>query len=84
MSGQHIQTGKHSIWKRIRQFLTSEDGPTAVEYAVILGMIVAVVIGSVNSMAHATANSFEASANSIAAAMGQSDGSGGGGEAAGQ
>jgi len=32
---------------RVRNFLKSEDGPTAVEYAVMLALIVVVCIGSV-------------------------------------
>ncbi len=32
---------------RVRNFLKSEDGPTAVEYAVMLALIVVVCIGGV-------------------------------------
>lgn len=53
-----------------RRFLASDDGPTAVEYAVMLAMIAAAVVGSVNTMSNATADSFNDSAAQIASAFG--------------
>jgi len=47
-----------------------EEGPTAVEYAVILGLLVATVIGSVNLLANETAASFDNSAAAINTAFG--------------
>ena len=47
-----------------------EDGPTAVEYAVILGLLVASIIGAVNLLANNTADSFDDSAAAITAAFG--------------
>jgi len=41
---------------RVRNFLKSEDGPTAVEYAVMLALIVVVCIGGV-SLVGESANS---------------------------
>lgn len=35
---------------RVRQFLTSEDGPTAVEYAVMLALIVVACIAVVQGL----------------------------------
>ena len=46
-----------SFVSKIRQFLASEDGPTAVEYAVMLALIVVVcltAIGLIGSNASAT------------------------------
>jgi pilus assembly protein Flp/PilA len=34
----------------IREFLTAEDGPTAVEYAVMLALIVVVCIGAITAL----------------------------------
>ncbi|HCP14069.1 MAG TPA: Flp family type IVb pilin, partial [Planctomycetaceae bacterium] len=34
----------------VKKFLVSEDGPTAVEYAVMLALIVVVCIGAVTSV----------------------------------
>jgi pilus assembly protein Flp/PilA len=51
-----------SIWKKTKRFLASEDGPTAVEYAVMLALIAGTVIASVQAMATATGSSFNKSA----------------------
>ena len=34
----------------VKQFLVSEDGPTAVEYAVMMALIIVVVIGTVTQI----------------------------------
>jgi pilus assembly protein Flp/PilA len=50
---------------RIRRFLVSEDGPTAVEYAVMLALIIVVclvAIGQIGTNANAT---FTSVANSL-------------------
>jgi pilus assembly protein Flp/PilA len=53
-------------WSR---FLREEDGPTAVEYAVMLSLIIAVCIVSVRSLSTATRASFDSSAQSISSSM---------------
>jgi len=53
----------------IRNFLREEDGPTAVEYAVMLALIMAVVVGSVQFMADNTIQSFQDSGAAIAGAF---------------
>ncbi len=57
------------IGKSLRRFLTEDEGPTAVEYAVMLALIVGVVIGSVGQLATATKNNFDASGTAINGAM---------------
>lgn len=52
----------------IIEFLAEEDGPTAVEYAVMMALIAAVCISSVNFMVAETTNSFTSSKNAIEAA----------------
>ena len=47
-----------TIFKRIRGFLTSEDGPTAVEYAVLVGLIVAGLAVTVPLLANAISTTF--------------------------
>jgi pilus assembly protein Flp/PilA len=42
----------------IVRFLQAEDGPTAVEYAVMLALIILVVFGAVQSVGSATNSSF--------------------------
>lgn len=58
----------------LRQFAMSlirdEDGPTAVEYAVMLALIVGVCVGAVGMLAAATRSNFEKSADAINNAMG--------------
>lgn len=56
--------------KLFKSLLRDEDGPTAVEYAVMLALIVAVCIGSVQLMARATADSFDRSANELGGVLG--------------
>jgi pilus assembly protein Flp/PilA len=41
---------KNSFLKSVRNFLVSEDGPTAVEYAVMLALIVIVCLASVSAV----------------------------------
>ncbi|MCX7400644.1 MAG: Flp family type IVb pilin [Planctomycetales bacterium] len=41
---------KKSILRSVRNFLVSEDGPTAVEYAVMLALIVIVCLASVSAV----------------------------------
>ena len=51
-------------------FWRDEDGTTAVEYAVMLALIIAVCIGSVAVLTDETNKSFQASGDAIAGAMG--------------
>jgi pilus assembly protein Flp/PilA len=53
-----------------KKLLREEDGPTAVEYAVMLALIVAVCLVSIHSMADATADSFDTSATNLAGVLG--------------
>lgn len=51
--------------KRILEFLRSEDGPTAVEYAVMLALILMFCIGAIRLMGDAAADSLGSSANQM-------------------
>lgn len=55
---------------KLKRFQINEDGPTAVEYAVILALIVGACLATVQSLAVATADSFDASTNAIEGAIG--------------
>ena len=46
-------------------FLREEDGPTAVEYAVVLSLIIGLCIASVNQLATVVGNSFQTSGTAI-------------------
>ena len=43
---------------RVKQFLKSEDGPTATEYAVMLALIIVVLIASINALTTGVASTF--------------------------
>lgn len=56
--------------KLFKSLLRDEDGPTAVEYAVMLALIVAVCLGAVHAMADATADSFNTSSAELESVLG--------------
>jgi pilus assembly protein Flp/PilA len=49
------------------EFLKREDGPTAVEYAVMLALIVAVCISGIMAVGNNTAKTFATAAKAISA-----------------
>ncbi len=51
------------IMNSVVRFLISEDGPTAVEYAVMLALIVLAISASVGRLATATGDMFDRSGN---------------------
>jgi pilus assembly protein Flp/PilA len=55
--------------KNILRFLREDDGPTAVEYAVMLALIILVCFIAVQSLGTQTATSFSNSSLSIGDAM---------------
>jgi pilus assembly protein Flp/PilA len=55
-----------SIFKSVQRFLSSEDGPTAVEYAVMLALIIIVCLVAISSVGTSTSTVFTNTANSLA------------------
>lgn len=53
------------IAKKMRRFLTSEDGPTAVEYAVMLALIIIVCLVAIQSLGTNTSTTFNNISNSL-------------------
>jgi pilus assembly protein Flp/PilA len=53
--------------QRVRHFLQSEDGPTAVEYAVMLALIVVVCLTAITSLGTSTKTTFENISGSLGA-----------------
>jgi len=51
--------------KKVQRFLVSEDGPTAVEYAVMLALIVIVCLTAISSVGTKTASTFTTVAGSL-------------------
>lgn len=43
---------------RIRDFLRSEDGPTATEYAVMLALIIVVALGAISALGTKVSSAF--------------------------
>jgi pilus assembly protein Flp/PilA len=58
-----------SIANRLRRLLVEEDGPTAVEYAVMVSLIAGACIATVGQVATATKNTFNSSGAAINSAM---------------
>jgi pilus assembly protein Flp/PilA len=58
--------------KKILRFLWADDGPTAVEYAVMLALILLICLAAIQSVGNQTGTSFSNSATSIGDAMGAS------------
>ena len=54
-----------NLLRHTRQFLVSEDGPTAVEYAVMLALIIVVCLAAITAIGTRA----EATFNSVAGAM---------------
>ncbi|MGL6073128.1 MAG: Flp family type IVb pilin [Fimbriiglobus sp.] len=54
-----------TIARRIVEFIKRDDGPTAVEYAVMLALIILACIASVNALTSSTEQSFRRSGSTI-------------------
>jgi pilus assembly protein Flp/PilA len=54
-----------SLAVKMQRFLVSEDGPTAVEYAVMLALIVIVCLTAISSIGQKAKNTFSNVANSL-------------------
>ena len=54
-----------SLLKKFCRFLASEDGPTAVEYAVMLSLIVVVCLNAITTIGSHASSVFSKVANSI-------------------
>ena len=54
-----------NLMSKIDRFMKSEDGPTAVEYAVMLALIIVVCITAVTNIGTAASGKFQDVANTI-------------------
>jgi pilus assembly protein Flp/PilA len=57
----------NALIPRLRRFLQSEDGPTAVEYAVMLALILVACIGVVTSLGGSVSQTFSSVNASVTA-----------------
>jgi pilus assembly protein Flp/PilA len=55
-----------NVAQKIKRFLKSEDGPTAVEYAVMLSLIIVICLGAVKSIGTNANATFSSVASQIA------------------
>jgi pilus assembly protein Flp/PilA len=55
-----------SLAQKLHRFLVSEDGPTAVEYAVMLALIIIVCLTAISSIGTQTSTTFQ----TVAATLG--------------
>ncbi len=56
---------KMQMLKSVKKFLVSEDGPTAVEYAVMLALIIVVCLTAIPSVGTTTNTTFEGVATAL-------------------
>jgi pilus assembly protein Flp/PilA len=54
-----------SLAQKVQRFLVCEDGPTAVEYAVMLAMIVIVCLTAIQAVGTRTSATFNGAANAL-------------------
>lgn len=53
----------------VRQFVADESGPTAVEYAVMLALVLMAVISAINAVGNSTSAMWQNDANKINSAV---------------
>lgn len=53
------------LLKKLQRFLAADDGPTAVEYAVMLALIIVVCLVAIQSLGTNTSTTFTNVANSL-------------------
>lgn len=58
-----------NLAKKMQHFLVSEDGPTAVEYAVMLALIVIVCLTAINAIGENANTAFDTIATELKDAM---------------
>jgi pilus assembly protein Flp/PilA len=60
------------LWTKVKDFLQAEDGPTAVEYAVMLALIIVVCIAAISTLGSNASATFSNVALNAAANGGSS------------
>jgi pilus assembly protein Flp/PilA len=66
--GESLEDFMKSLALKVRNFLVSEDGPTAVEYAVMLALIIIVCLTAISAIGTNADTTFQTIADSIATA----------------
>jgi pilus assembly protein Flp/PilA len=60
----------NAMISKVRRFLTSDDGPTAVEYAVMLALIIVACVTVVSQLGTSISGTFSAVSSSLGGASG--------------
>jgi pilus assembly protein Flp/PilA len=60
----------NSLTQKVQRFLVSEDGPTAVEYAVMLALIIVVALTALQALGPTVRDTFQTVNDEINAAAG--------------
>jgi pilus assembly protein Flp/PilA len=55
----------NGVFSKVRRFLVSEDGPTAVEYAVMLALIIVVCVAIIRSLGTSLSGTFSSVQSSL-------------------
>jgi pilus assembly protein Flp/PilA len=59
-----------AIKSRVRQFLLSEDGPTAVEYAVMVALVIVALVTVISNFTTAISGTFSSISTTLSTASG--------------
>lgn len=70
MSRLSWRNSMRSLALKLHRFLVSEDGPTAVEYAVMLALIVVVCLTAISSLGTSANSTFQSVSDSIQSTAG--------------
>jgi pilus assembly protein Flp/PilA len=65
-ASNRLEDAMKSFASKVQRFLVSEDGPTAVEYAVMLALIIIVCLTAINSIGTNANTTFESVATELA------------------
>ena len=57
----------HNLIAQVRRFLDGEDGPTAVEYAVLVGLLVVALISVISGMGASMSGTYSAVSSALSA-----------------
>ena len=74
------RTSASSGWLRFRRWVSREDGASAIEYALIAGLIAVSIIGALSLAGTNLGNLFDTIATEVGDAADAGGGGGGGGE----
>jgi len=60
-----------NILSQIRDMIVDESGATAIEYALILGLVTLAIVGSINDLSNSLGNMYDAISDKVVEATNQ-------------